>query len=476
MNDQNNGSGINISMPALSHPNAMPIENRFTRIAQEYRSRGNNAAPMVVSMPDGASPYALQSNSNHNQFLPTLDSPTKSQAEDKSLMNGPVLMTTNSFVEPSKNSEVRIVQPSHVNQEHASGAMVCNPLCQKEQNSACCRLCGKKEKMKNVESGISTLIYPCKCIQPIHRKCLDNWRSVKKGQSFIKCNGCGCSYRLVVKEGVNLTAKKVKFGFFFARDTFLFLLLIQLLIIGCAFAIERIDSCSSEEGCGTNCKPHCGEEGAPGGKLLNLFFIGKWEMGYKATYYLMGLCLFLAIVGVIGSWIWVVRKCRSEIKKDGDKSKSSSTVENEADTCCLMCYFGGNSAAMNHSTSGGHSHHYHGSTTYSAGNHTGGGSGGDLNSSGRDSNDCCDCDCDCGNMDCNCLTDCNCDCDGEGAIPLVAIALVVAVAILVLFIVLGVVFGFIGVTVVATYYSLIGLALLDSNSSTKNLSCQFRIL
>eukprot|EP01029_Cantina_marsupialis_P004851 TRINITY_DN1511_c0_g3_i1.p1 TRINITY_DN1511_c0_g3~~TRINITY_DN1511_c0_g3_i1.p1 ORF type:complete len:458 (+),score=119.13 TRINITY_DN1511_c0_g3_i1:57-1430(+) len=403
------------------HPNALPIENRFTRIAQQYHNGGiadNNGTPY--------------------QPLPALSN------EGQYLMNQPV-MVTNSYVEPEVRSAA-MVQPSHVNQELASGAQVCNPLPgNMMENSACCRLCGEKEKAKNIELGISTLIYPCKCIQPIHRKCLDNWRIVKKGQSFIKCDGCGCSYRLVVKEGVNLTAKKVKFGFFFARDTFLFLLLIQLLIIGCAFAIERIDSCSSAEGCGTNCKPHCGESGAPGGKLLNLFFIGKWEMGYKATYYLMGLCAFLAIVGVIGSWIWVIRKCCRDDKKNGGNS-SSSTAGNEMDTCCLMCYFGSNSASLHHGTSGGTSSHYESVTTTTS---TGTGT-----SSGNASSGSCACDCGNGCGDCNCgdcnFDGCDCDCGGGDAGGLVAVILVVAIAILVLFIILGMVFGFIGVTVVAT--------------------------
>eukprot|EP01029_Cantina_marsupialis_P004848 TRINITY_DN1511_c0_g2_i2.p1 TRINITY_DN1511_c0_g2~~TRINITY_DN1511_c0_g2_i2.p1 ORF type:complete len:396 (+),score=76.65 TRINITY_DN1511_c0_g2_i2:56-1243(+) len=299
-----------------------------------------------------------------------------------------------------------------------------------------CRLCGKMEKDKDIENGISKMIYPCKCAYPCHRKCLDQWRSVKKGSSFIKCEACNCSYRLEVKPGVNLTARKVKFGFLFARDSILLFLLIQLLIIGCAFAIERVDSCSSDDGCGTTCKPHCGEEGAPGGKLLNIFFIGKYEMGYKATYYLLGLGLFLAIVGVIGSIVWCTRGC------------SCSGATNDIDDCCFMCYI--SSASHNH-----------------------GPSASPVTANDSSCSSCLLLDA-CGGNSCLNMCGSCCrgnhkrsnDCDlskccgkssgggggsgssGEAMIAIGAIVVIVAVVILVVFVVVGAVFGFIAVTMV----------------------------
>eukprot|EP01029_Cantina_marsupialis_P004844 TRINITY_DN1511_c0_g1_i1.p1 TRINITY_DN1511_c0_g1~~TRINITY_DN1511_c0_g1_i1.p1 ORF type:complete len:404 (-),score=94.27 TRINITY_DN1511_c0_g1_i1:31-1242(-) len=319
------------------------------------------------------------------------------------------------------------VQPQLISAEMSSSAQVVAPTKDSmlPEVSKTCRLCGKGQRNDEIESGISTLIYPCKCPAPIHRKCLDKWRVVKNGDAFVKCDGCNCTYRLEVKEGVDITKRKIKFGLLFARDTIAFLLVIQLLIIACAFAIERIDSCTGKGGCGTNCKPNCGESGAPGGKLLNIFFIGHFEMGYKATYYLMGLALFLAVIGVIGLCVWTSRKCTG---------KSSCDCSSDIDDCCMIWYI---SSASNMDSGLNHSH---GSSC--SGCHCG-----NCNCNG------CGSVCgDCGN--CGKCSGCSCGdcggCDGEGAAIVGAIALVVAIVVLVLFIVLGVVFGFIGVTVVAT--------------------------
>eukprot|EP01029_Cantina_marsupialis_P004852 TRINITY_DN1511_c0_g4_i1.p1 TRINITY_DN1511_c0_g4~~TRINITY_DN1511_c0_g4_i1.p1 ORF type:complete len:377 (+),score=78.83 TRINITY_DN1511_c0_g4_i1:109-1239(+) len=323
----------------------------------------------------------------------------------------------------NKNPIMPVVeQPKHVNnhsEEEITTATLkpCVPTQIAQRNGpSICRLCGKTEEDRDLESGVSTMIWPCKCSAGIHRECLDRWRAVKGSESFVKCDGCDVSYRLEVKEGVNVEKRKSKFGLLFFRDTLAFLVIVQLIILACAFLVERVDSCSGKGGCGTNCKPHCGENNAPGGKLLNLFFIGKWEMGYKATYYLLGLALFLLFLGIVALIVSAYRKIAD---------KKFCDCSGELDSMCMFFHLS--------------------SATRMA-------SDGSNDGSILPTNECCNCCTNCSTCrdDSCCGSSCCCQCEGTAGLLAMLIGLIVFLVIIVAFIVFGAVFGFIGVTIVAT--------------------------
>jgi len=144
-------------------------------------------------------------------------------------------------------------------------------LCQKT-----CRICLDTNNQKDI-------ISPCLCrggSEHVHRKCLDNWRSLNKlGRSFSYCDVC--QFRFVIVPVINDPKRERKrlllyYALVF-RDIFLILSLWQGILFGLAFLIQLGDKNSQS--------------------VRKLF---PHYMSSLGVYYLSSLIIFFALLGFIG--------------------------------------------------------------------------------------------------------------------------------------------------------------------------------
>jgi len=121
-------------------------------------------------------------------------------------------------------------------------------------------------------------------VKYVHRTCLDTWRATNpNGRAFTHCSICGFEYVVeVVDDAREDSWRKRRFCLFVARDTFLCFLITQLLIVGFGALVKVCDV---------------------NGKVLNLFPALISEHS-KTTYYICGLLIFLAVLGLVGTIAW----------------------------------------------------------------------------------------------------------------------------------------------------------------------------
>eukprot|EP00164_Ancoracysta_twista_P000173 GFYU01000251.1.p1 GENE.GFYU01000251.1~~GFYU01000251.1.p1 ORF type:complete len:366 (+),score=62.83 GFYU01000251.1:139-1236(+) len=175
-----------------------------------------------------------------------------------------------------------------------------------------CRFCLERDEP-------DTMIKPCLCtgtMRWVHRECLDRWRAVGGERSFTKCTECNFDYQFEVfmpHDESKISAAKTKFRLFVARDTLLIFLIIQIFIALLGYMTAEID-------------------GDHGSHLRNLFpeIISSH---YKTTYYLCGLVLFLALIGLVGSLLYCISKVNTD---DSDQNRSDSS--SMCDCVFDMCY------------------------------------------------------------------------------------------------------------------------------------------
>lgn len=142
--------------------------------------------------------------------------------------------------------------------------------------SKSCRICLDNDDQND-------LISPCLCkggSAYVHRKCLDNWRSLNKaGRSFKYCDVCKFEYVIepVIDDPVADKKRLLIFRLLVTRDITAIILLIQLIIVGMTFLLQFADK-----------KNHV---------IKDLY---PHSMSSFGMYYLSSIVLFFAFLGFFG--------------------------------------------------------------------------------------------------------------------------------------------------------------------------------
>jgi len=150
------------------------------------------------------------------------------------------------------------------------------PIILTQNNSKSCRICLDTDNQND-------LISPCLCTGGsayVHRKCLDNWRSLNKnGRAFKFCEVCQFEYIIepVVDDPSADKKRLLIFRLLVTRDITLIILLLQAIIIGVTFLIQAADKKKNE--------------------IKHLY--PAW-MSPFGVYYLSSLILFFALLGLFG--------------------------------------------------------------------------------------------------------------------------------------------------------------------------------
>ncbi|CAF1232991.1 unnamed protein product [Didymodactylos carnosus] len=139
-----------------------------------------------------------------------------------------------------------------------------------------CRICLDND-------NASDIISPCLCSGGsayVHRKCLNDWRSENaNGRAFKFCDICQFEYvnETVVNDSEADRKRLLKYHLLVIRDLTLTVLLVQLVIIGLAYLSKIADRNRDN--------------------IKHLF--PEW-MNTFVIYYLSGIILFLALLGIFG--------------------------------------------------------------------------------------------------------------------------------------------------------------------------------
>jgi hypothetical protein len=150
------------------------------------------------------------------------------------------------------------------------------PILLTQNNSKSCRICLDTDNQND-------LISPCLCTGGsayVHRKCLDNWRSLNKnGRAFKFCEVCQFEYIIepVIDDPSADKKRLLIFRLLVSRDITLIILLLQAIIIGMTFLIQAADKKKNE--------------------IKHLY--PAW-MSPFGVYYLSSLILFFAMLGLFG--------------------------------------------------------------------------------------------------------------------------------------------------------------------------------
>jgi len=168
------------------------------------------------------------------------------------------------------------------------------------------------------------LISPCLCTGGsayVHRKCLDNWRSINKdGRSFKYCDVCQFEYIIEpVIDDPSADRKRLWiFRLLVTRDILLILLLFQAIIIGMTFSLEAMDKKNNS---------------------IKQFY--PTSMSSFLIYYLSSLILFFGLLGLFG----LIASCCGGL---------SSNDNNNGSTCaCGSCFCLGSDCNGNDCGEGG---------------------------------------------------------------------------------------------------------------------------
>lgn len=187
------------------------------------------------------------------------------------------------------------------------------PIISAQNGSKSCRICLDNDNPKD-------FIRPCLCSGGsayVHRKCLDNWRSLNKdGRAFKVCEVCHFEYVIepVVDDPAADKKRLLLFRFLVTRDITLIILLIQAFIIGLAFLLLL------------------GDRGSH-----NIKDLYPSSMSPFGAYYLSSLILFFAFLGLFG----LIGLCCGMIKPNQD---------DQCNCVCYQCFF-----CYNFNSSGGDS-------------------------------------------------------------------------------------------------------------------------
>jgi hypothetical protein len=151
-----------------------------------------------------------------------------------------------------------------------------SPILSAQNDSKLCRICLDNDNQKDI-------ISPCLCTGGsayVHRKCLDNWRSLNnKERAFESCEVCQFKYIIepVVDDPSADKKRLLIFRLLVTRDITLIILLFQAIIIGMTFALQAADKKNND--------------------IKNFY---PDSMDSFGVYYLSSLILFFALLGLFG--------------------------------------------------------------------------------------------------------------------------------------------------------------------------------
>ncbi|CAF1624694.1 unnamed protein product [Rotaria magnacalcarata] len=184
-----------------------------------------------------------------------------------------------------------------------------------QRNSAkACRICFDTDNPND-------LISPCLCkggSAYVHRKCLDDWRSVNKnGRAFKFCDVCQFEYVIepVVDNPSSDKHRLLVFRLLVTRDMTLIVLLFQLIIVAMTFLLQAADKKSNT--------------------IKDLY---PNSMSSFGIYYLSSLILFFAFLGFLG----LIGFCCGWMNDNHNTNRSNDTCPNCAcypyNCICLDCH------------------------------------------------------------------------------------------------------------------------------------------
>lgn len=147
-----------------------------------------------------------------------------------------------------------------------------------EEEEYTCRICLEDELPR------SALIAPCSCAGSskwVHRECLDRWRTTREDRAFSRCTECLTDYTLIPRpefeEPEMKNRRRRKYFLLLIRDIGGMFLFTQAIIVGVAFMVFAGDNHEKN--------------------LINQSGLQNYP---RCFYYLAGLVITAAIVGVIG--------------------------------------------------------------------------------------------------------------------------------------------------------------------------------
>lgn len=168
-----------------------------------------------------------------------------------------------------------------------------------------CRICLGNDEPEQ-------MIAPCSCrgsSKWVHRFCLDEWRAQERVPlAFTHCSVCRFSYEYEAEpSSEELSKRKIKFGLLVTRDIFLFFILLQSTIAGLGFMIHWMDrsiNCPDGESWSIPCNT----------TVVTRLYPRSWAADNSIShlrlgpYYVTAFILLLALLGVVGSLMWVCGK------------------------------------------------------------------------------------------------------------------------------------------------------------------------
>ena len=132
----------------------------------------------------------------------------------------------------------------------------------------------------------SEVIAPCSCSGSqkwVHRSCLDQWRTTREDRAFSKCTECLSPYELIAPgQGEMSNRRQIVFICYCARDIILGLLIFNIGILIFGYWTYSIDKRFDM-------------------KLISMLHCSRFPYVF---YYLMGLFVLLAVVGIFGTVLY----------------------------------------------------------------------------------------------------------------------------------------------------------------------------
>ena len=270
-------------------------------------------------------------------------------------------------------------------------------------DTKCCRICLESTDSEDPFAA-GRLIAPCQCRGTsawVHRGCLDRWRATQEDRAFSQCTECRFSYEYVqtatddedkgwLFDDGPLTAKRrraAKFHMFVARDFLGVFLVLQFCIFLIAGFVRKAD-CGTWSACApgnsTNSRDCC----ADGYLVNNIFPLTLMQEHTQSAYYLVGLVLFFAGIGLVGVCNKRVLPQEQQCCSDTGGcnccsgynnywcwySYQPAPVPDSCDCCCCSCNNSG--STRHHHQSGGHNSSSTNCNGCNCGGSGGGGGGG----------------------------------------------------------------------------------------------------
>ena len=200
-------------------------------------------------------------------------------------------------------------------ENHDTGASsVCPPTTQSTAIEKTCRIC--------LDDEGTDFIAPCACKgtqRYVHRSCRDRWRATTEGLAFTQCNECKTRYKLrCPKRSDDDQYRKWKFRLLVLRDVFIVVLLVQLVVVLMAAAVQWLDIF----------------EGAPLQRIAS-----PWMKAHTAfLYYSFGVLALLVCLGIGACVVSICFRGNASIMEVRKHVHDMRTVSQLTRYPCARCF------------------------------------------------------------------------------------------------------------------------------------------